>query len=134
MINGREVSFYTDMWSVGVLAYILLSGLSPFGGENDVETMENVRKCDWDMEEEEFANISNDAKDFIRHLLVANPRQRLSVHEALNHPWLAEVKRREELDANKILAAHFHRFRDSVRSRYVSVFGLKRSLKRIFLI
>ena len=63
MIGAQEIGFYTDMWSVGVLAYILLSGLSPFGGENDEETLENVRKCDWSMEgEPEFEQISDDAK------------------------------------------------------------------------
>jgi serine/threonine protein kinase len=63
VIGAKEIGFYTDMWSVGVLAYILLSGLSPFGGENDEETLENVRKCDWSMDgEPEFEQISEDAK------------------------------------------------------------------------
>lgn len=41
--SGNPVGFYTDMWSVGVLSYILLSGLSPFGGENDEETLRHVK-------------------------------------------------------------------------------------------
>ncbi|XP_026681919.1 twitchin-like [Diaphorina citri] len=48
IVEREPVGFYTDMWAVGVLAYVLLSGLSPFAGENDVETLKNVKACDWD--------------------------------------------------------------------------------------
>ncbi len=41
--EGEPVGFYTDMWAVGVLAYVLLSGLSPFAGLNDLETLEKVK-------------------------------------------------------------------------------------------
>lgn len=61
------------MWSVGVLAYILVSGLSPFAGENDEETLKNVKKCDWNMDDPVFNQISDNGKDFIRKLLVAEP-------------------------------------------------------------
>ncbi|KAL3085544.1 hypothetical protein niasHT_037285 [Heterodera trifolii] len=92
---GKDVSFYTDMWSVGVLAFILLSGLSPFGGENDDETLENVKKCDWNMDDEPtFEGISDEAKDFIRRLLILDPKERMSVHQALDHPWLQAQPRR----------------------------------------
>ena len=49
---------------------IRLSGLSPFAGENDIETLKNVKACDWDFDEEAFANVSEEGKDFIRRLLV----------------------------------------------------------------
>lgn len=69
--HGKPVGYYTDMWSVGVLSYILLSGLSPFGGENDEETLKNVKNADWNMDDSVFSSISDDAKDFIRKLLLA---------------------------------------------------------------
>lgn len=46
-----------------------LSGLSPFAGDNDVETLKNVRACDWEFDDDAFANISNEGKDFISKLL-----------------------------------------------------------------
>lgn len=49
-----------------------LSGLSPFSGENDVETLKNVKACDWTFDENAFANISEEGKDFIRKLLIKN--------------------------------------------------------------
>lgn len=72
IVEREPVGFYTDMWAVGVLAYVLLSGLSPFAGDNDIETLKNVKACDWDFDEEAFKNVSNEAKDFIRRLLIKN--------------------------------------------------------------
>jgi hypothetical protein len=51
-----------------------LSGLSPFAGEDDAETLTNVQKCDWDFDSEAFKGISEHAKDFIRKLIVKQPQ------------------------------------------------------------
>ncbi|KAI6224771.1 Immunoglobulin I-set domain protein [Aphelenchoides besseyi] len=116
LVRGDPVSFATDMWSVGVLTYILLSGLSPFCGENDDETLKHVRLCDWNMDDPQFDSISDSAKDFIRKLLVANTNGRLSVHEALEHQWLRGHQGRNE----QIPSSRYHQVRDSVRGRYDS--------------
>ncbi|XP_063668818.1 myosin light chain kinase family member 4 isoform X3 [Pan troglodytes] len=70
VVNYDFVSFPTDMWSVGVIAYMLLSGLSPFLGDNDAETLNNILACRWDLEDEEFQDISEEAKEFISKLLM----------------------------------------------------------------
>jgi hypothetical protein len=57
-----------------VFVYIRLSGLSPFMGENDAETFVNVTLCKWDFDDDIFDDISDDATDFIEHLLVSNPK------------------------------------------------------------
>ncbi|RZF42381.1 hypothetical protein LSTR_LSTR004189 [Laodelphax striatellus] len=88
IVEREPVGFYTDMWAVGVLAYVLLSGLSPFAGDNDVETLKNVKACDWDFDEEAFANVSSEGKDFIKRLLVKNKEKRMTAHECLLHSWL----------------------------------------------
>lgn len=49
-----------------------LSGLSPFAGDNDIETLKNVKACDWDFDEEAFRDVSEEGKDFIRRLLIKN--------------------------------------------------------------
>lgn len=51
-----------------------LSGLSPFGGETDEETLKNVKKCDWNMDDPCFSNVSPEAKDFIKKLLVLDTK------------------------------------------------------------
>jgi serine/threonine protein kinase len=75
-----------------------LSGLSPFGGETDEDTLRNVRNCDWNIEDPSFSAVSANSKDFIKRLLVREPDRRLTVHQALDHPWLAEQLRRREAD------------------------------------
>lgn len=114
--NGDPVGFYTDMWSVGVLSYILLSGLSPFGGETEEDTLRNVKACDWSLDDPSFSNISDDAKDFLRKLISKDPKNRMGVHEALDHPWLAsaETPKRDEV----IPSSRYHNIRDQVKRKY----------------
>ncbi|XP_010011977.1 PREDICTED: LOW QUALITY PROTEIN: myosin light chain kinase, smooth muscle-like, partial [Nestor notabilis] len=90
VVAFEPVGFSTDMWSVGVICYILLSGESPFQGDNDMETLSNITAAKWDFEEETFSEISQQAKDFISQLLQKDPRRRLSSAGALLHPWLQQ--------------------------------------------
>ncbi|KGL72333.1 Myosin light chain kinase, smooth muscle, partial [Tinamus guttatus] len=90
VVSFEPVGLATDMWSIGVICYILLSGESPFQGENDMETLSNVTAAQWEFEEETFSEISQQAKDFIRQLLQKDARCRLSSSEALLHPWLQQ--------------------------------------------
>ncbi|CAG9865306.1 unnamed protein product [Phyllotreta striolata] len=93
VVNFEEIGYGTDMWSVGVICYVLLSGLSPFMGHTDVETMANVTIAKYDFEDEAFEEISENAKDFIRKLLVKDMSKRLSAAECLNHAWLVAKKK-----------------------------------------
>ncbi|XP_075631076.1 myosin light chain kinase, smooth muscle [Balearica regulorum gibbericeps] len=90
VVAFEPVGFFTDMWSVGVICYILLSGESPFQGDNDMETLSNITAARWDFEEETFSEISQQAKEFISQLLQKDPRCRLSSTGALLHPWLQQ--------------------------------------------
>ncbi|KAF3690436.1 Myosin light chain kinase family member 4 [Channa argus] len=101
VINYEFVSFPTDMWSLGVITYMLLSGLSPFLGDDDNETLNNILACQWSFEEEEFADISDDAKDFITRLLVKSKSWRMSAAEALRHPWLSDRSLHYRLNQKK---------------------------------
>lgn len=79
VINYDTIGYTTDMWSIGVICYVLLSGLSPFLGENDKETFVNVTKAQFDFDDESFDDITPDAKDFIEKLLVKDPKYVASV-------------------------------------------------------
>ncbi|XP_068788102.1 myosin light chain kinase family member 4 isoform X2 [Struthio camelus] len=92
VVNYEFVSFPTDMWSVGVIAYMLLSGLSPFLGDDDNETLNNILACRWDFEDEEFRGVSDEAKDFISKLLIKEKCWRISATAALKHPWFSDHK------------------------------------------
>ncbi|XP_075944600.1 uncharacterized protein mylk4b [Anarhichas minor] len=101
VINYEFVSFPTDMWSLGVITYMLLSGLSPFLGDDDNETLNNILACQWNFEEEEFTDISDEAKDFITLLLVKSKSWRMSAAESLRHPWLSDRSLHYRLNQKK---------------------------------
>ncbi|KAK2901450.1 hypothetical protein Q8A67_009565 [Cirrhinus molitorella] len=90
VVNYDFVSFNTDMWSLGVITYMLLSGLSPFLGDDNSETLNNILSCQWNFEEDEFSEVSEEAKDFISKLLVVDKSWRIGATEALKHPWLSD--------------------------------------------
>lgn len=88
VVSYDEVSKTTDMWSVGVICYVLLSGLSPFMGDHDGETMTNILKVEYDFDDECFDEISDLAKDFIEKLLLEDQEERMTAEDCLNHDWL----------------------------------------------
>ncbi|CAF0802139.1 unnamed protein product [Rotaria sordida] len=96
VIAFEPVTLATDMWSIGVITYILLSGASPFLGNTNQETFNNITQVDYRFDEEFFANTSDLAKDFIQQLFVKNPRQRATVVDCLNHPWIKPRRRKDE--------------------------------------
>ncbi|XP_064789056.1 myosin light chain kinase 3-like [Oncorhynchus masou masou] len=67
-----------------------LTGLSPFLGDDDNETLNNILACQWNFEEEAFTDISEEAKDFITRLLVKSKSWRMSASQSLKHSWLSD--------------------------------------------
>ncbi|ORX55880.1 Pkinase-domain-containing protein [Piromyces finnis] len=78
-----------DLWATGVICYILLSGYPPFGGESDYELYESAINAKYAYFSPEWDNISDYAKNFIDRLLTIDPYKRMTVKEALNHPWIS---------------------------------------------
>jgi len=93
-----------DIWSCGVILFILLSGYPPFPGKNDKEIMKNVLKGEYSLESEEWKYASEEAKDLIRRMLSYDPTKRLSAKEALEHKWFEKVLTKEKV--NKELIQH----------------------------
>ncbi|XP_039933548.1 death-associated protein kinase 2 isoform X3 [Hirundo rustica] len=97
IVNYEPLGLAADMWSIGVITYILLSGASPFLGETKQETLANITAVNYDFDEEFFSNTSDLAKDFIRKLLVKDTRKRLTIQEALSHPWITPMDKQQAL-------------------------------------
>lgn len=91
VLSYERVTPAADMWSLGVICYVLLSGLSPFMGNSDLETMTNVTKAIYDFDDESFDPISSEAKEFISKLLIKDPKRRLNPSDCLDHKWLAKT-------------------------------------------
>ncbi|KAG4067668.1 hypothetical protein HA402_005440 [Bradysia odoriphaga] len=96
VVNREGVGFYQDMWSVGIITYILLGGSSPFRGNNDMETLMRIQEGRWEFRDSIWTNISAEAKDFITKLLVYTPSSRMDVRTALRHPWFNIIERKHE--------------------------------------
>lgn len=86
----RYYSHECDVWSAGVILYILLCGVPPFWDENENGIFKLVAKGAYDITKEPWDKISASAKDLVKKLLVVNPKQRLTAQQALQHPWLRE--------------------------------------------
>ncbi|CAF1717810.1 hypothetical protein F2Q70_00000942 [Brassica cretica] len=79
-----------DVWTAGVILYILLSGVPPFWAETQQGIFDAVLKGDIDFESDPWPVISDSAKDLIRKMLCSNPSERLTAHEVMRHPWICE--------------------------------------------
>ncbi|KAM3876683.1 death-associated protein kinase 2a [Diretmus argenteus] len=96
IVNYEPLGLEADMWSVGVITYILLSGASPFLGETKQDTLRNISAINYEFDEEFFCNTSELAKRFIRQLLERNKQKRLTIQDALHHPWIKSNEHKEE--------------------------------------
>lgn len=84
----RNYNKSCDLWSVGVIAYILLCGYPPFNGRNNEETHRLILKGLLSFPSEEWTGVSREARDFICRLLMMDPSKCMTTEQALKHPWI----------------------------------------------
>ncbi|XP_033101861.1 kalirin-like [Anneissia japonica] len=99
LINKYYVDVNTDMWSFGVLTYVMLSGVSPFLDDSVEETCLNVTKVDYCFPDEYFGDISEVAKKFISALLLLEISERNSAKDSMEHPWIKTVSKNSTIDS-----------------------------------
>jgi len=90
-VLNREYTKSCDIWSIGVITYILLCGYPPFYGDTDNQIFDSVRTARFDFPSPDWDGISESAKDFICSLLRKDPAKRLTAAEAYQHAWIQEM-------------------------------------------
>lgn len=120
----RKYTKSCDIWSLGVITYILLCGYPPFYGDSDHQIFDQVKAGRFDFPSPEWDTISDDAKDFVCCLLKLNPSKRLTAAQALNHRWIREQTRGQK---NAI------RYRENPRSEKFQKFMGMNKLKKAAL-
>ncbi|XP_048037891.1 calcium/calmodulin-dependent protein kinase IGa [Megalobrama amblycephala] len=88
VLAQKPYSKAVDCWSIGVITYILLSGYPPFYEENETRLFSKIMKAEYAFHSPYWDEISESAKDFIRHMLEKNPSKRYTTEQALAHPWI----------------------------------------------
>jgi len=105
ILEGNAYDTKSDMWSLGVIVYILLGGYPPFIEQNQRELFRKIRKGNYEFHEEYWGSVSSEAKDLISCLLVVQPSKRMSASDALKHKWMMQDASKLEgqsLDTNLV--------------------------------
>ncbi|XP_038278345.1 striated muscle preferentially expressed protein kinase isoform X3 [Dermochelys coriacea] len=101
IVSQSPVSIVTDVWPVGVIAYLCLTGISPFVGENDKTTLLNIRNYNVAFEESMFLGLTREAKGFLIKVLV-NDRLRPNAEQTLEHPWFKTLAKGKSISTDHL--------------------------------
>ncbi|XP_060188493.1 calcium-dependent protein kinase 28-like isoform X1 [Lycium barbarum] len=112
----------SDVWSIGVITYILLCGRRPFWDKTEDGIFKEVLRNKPDFRRKPWSNISNSAKDFVKKLLVKDPRARLTAAQALSHPWVREGGDASEIPLDISVLSNMRQF---VRYSRLKQFALR---------
>lgn len=93
-----------DIWSIGVIVFMLLSGTPPFNGTADYQILVKIRNGEYNFSAPVWNTVSDEAKDFVRSLLIGDPQKRPSAEEALKHRWLEQSSDNDEIDVRVLQA------------------------------
>ncbi|KAF1318650.1 Camk/camk1 protein kinase, partial [Globisporangium splendens] len=91
ILEGRPYGAEVDLWSLGVIAYILLCGFPPFYDENNAALFASIKSGVFDYPSPYWDCVSSSAKDLISRLLVVDPKKRYTAQNVLDHPWISEI-------------------------------------------
>ncbi|XP_037422422.1 calcium-dependent protein kinase 9-like [Triticum dicoccoides] len=109
---GPEV----DIWSAGVILYILLCGVPPFWAETEQGVARSILRGVLDFDREPWPRISDSAKSLVRQMLEMDPRKRLTARQVLAHPWLQDAKKAPNVPLGDVVRARLKQF--SVMNRF----------------
>ncbi|KAL1312403.1 hypothetical protein HN51_039022 [Arachis hypogaea] len=103
---GPEV----DIWSAGVILYILLCGVPPFWAETEQGVAQAIIRSVVDFKREPWPKVSDNAKDLVKKMLDPDPKRRLTAQEVLDHPWLQNAKKAPNVSLGETVKARLMQF------------------------
>jgi calcium-dependent protein kinase len=129
-----------DIWSAGIVLYVMLVGYFPFDGDTDNEVYKAISKSKIDLNTQEWKSISKEAKDLIKHMLCEEGK-RYSAAEVLKHPWLVKLSPNTKGAVNNISLKHLLNYKNSTNfKKFILTYMATRlkekdiqELKKIFL-
>eukprot|EP00347_Sterkiella_histriomuscorum_P002144 403369302 len=101
VLKGKY-NYQCDIWSIGIILYIMLCGYPPFEGDDNKEIFRRVLQQKLEFDPEDWGDISDDAKDLVSKMLLKDPIQRISAGAALSHRWLKPSQARSFSFVSKI--------------------------------
>ncbi|CAI9117025.1 OLC1v1018335C1 [Oldenlandia corymbosa var. corymbosa] len=110
-VLGKRYGKEIDVWSAGVILYILLCGFPPFWAETEKGIFDQIRMGHLDFESSPWPSISDGAKDLIRKMLTMDPKKRITAAQALEHPWLKEGGEASDTPINSVVQIRMKQFR-----------------------
>lgn len=119
----------SDIWSCGVIAYILMSGYPPFYGDTDDEILRMVKKGHFDFPSPEWDNVSKTAKAFISQMLTFDPKKRPSADAMLTHEWISREAAPCQGTINKDLGLRLKKFRSTSKLKKAALSVIAQQLK-----
>jgi serine/threonine protein kinase len=124
MLDFDPVMPESDIWSVAILTFIMLTGVSPFFYEDEDEVVNHVKtaKCEnWNIDE--LSKVSSEAVDFMKKILIRAPENRLTAAKCLEHKWLSEdyagVRKKNSLDCQDVIAETDQRLCEEEEEDYI---------------
>uniref|UniRef100_A0A0D9XFK9 Calcium-dependent protein kinase n=1 Tax=Leersia perrieri TaxID=77586 RepID=A0A0D9XFK9_9ORYZ len=109
-VLNRSYGQEADVWSAGVILYILLCGVPPFWGDNDERIVTAILQGGINFQREPWPKVSPHAKDLVRKMLDPNPSTRLTAKEVLEHPWLKNADRAPNVSLGEIVRSRLKQF------------------------
>lgn len=132
ILMRKPYDHQSDMWSVGCIVFLLLSGNLPFMGRSQKELFRKIVSGKYEFDEEDWQDVSDDAKDLVKRLLILNPDERITANEAIRHRWVKASKDRLSLIVLQGTSQRLKTFnaRMKLRSAMIAVDWVS-SLKRV---
>jgi calcium/calmodulin-dependent protein kinase I len=113
ILQNEYYDTQVDVWSMGVMLYIMLSGHMPFSSKKQHELVEKIVQGKYNLSHKEFRSVSSEGKDLINKMLVVDPKVRLTAAQVLKHPWFAKFHPDKDIEDNvdKLDAGIFDKLR-----------------------